>query len=81
MWAAEARRAEQWDHTACLMALIANCNRDPKRQRRPYTPAQFHPFPGRLQKPKPKERAGVGLLRALLVDGRGADDLMAEIEG
>ncbi len=42
---AEARRRHDWDQTAELLALLANAHRDPKRQRRPYTSAQFHPLP------------------------------------
>lgn len=40
---AEARRTDQWDHTSELLALIANCNRDPKKTR-PYHSTQFNPF-------------------------------------
>lgn len=40
----EGRRREAWDHTASLMALIANCNRDAQKVRRPFHPDQFHPM-------------------------------------
>ena len=40
---AEARRRDAWERTAALMALLANCHRDPKK-----TPAfkvsDFDPF-------------------------------------
>lgn len=39
----DGRRRQQWTHTANIMALIANCNRDPKRQRRPFHLADFLP--------------------------------------
>ncbi|MBI5940567.1 MAG: hypothetical protein HY859_09090 [Caulobacterales bacterium] len=39
---AEARNQERWNHTAALLALTANCHRDPKR-RQPYVPADFLP--------------------------------------
>ena len=32
-----------WEQTSNLMALIANCNRDPKKSR-PFKPADFNPF-------------------------------------
>jgi hypothetical protein len=38
-----ARRRDQWCHTANLMALVANCHRDPKRMRRPFDLADFLP--------------------------------------
>jgi hypothetical protein len=39
----EATRREQWSHTANVMALLANCHRDPKRSRRPFHVADFLP--------------------------------------
>jgi hypothetical protein len=40
---AHGKNLQQWWHTAALMSLIANCNRDPKQNPRPFTPQQFHP--------------------------------------
>ena len=37
------RRREQWSHTANVMALLANCHRDPKRLRRPFDLVDFLP--------------------------------------
>ncbi len=41
---------EKWNHTSVLLALQANCHRDPKKRRRPYSARDFHPFPP----PRPK---------------------------
>lgn len=38
-----ARRCDTWWHTANVMALVANCHRDPKRMRRPYDVSDFLP--------------------------------------
>jgi hypothetical protein len=38
-----ARRRERWSHTANVMALVANCHRDPKRVRRPFDLVDFLP--------------------------------------
>ena len=38
-----ARRRERWSHTANVMALMANCHRDPKRVRRPFDMVDFLP--------------------------------------
>ena len=65
---AEARQREQWNHTASLLALLANCHRDPKKTR-PYKPAQFHPH-GRPRKPAPAATADIGLLKTVFVDRR-----------
>ena len=37
------RRRQQWSHTANVMALVANCHRDPKRLRRAFHVADFLP--------------------------------------
>lgn len=34
----------QWDHTASLLTMTANINRDTKKRRRPYQLADFHPY-------------------------------------
>ncbi|HNO80544.1 MAG TPA: hypothetical protein PKN33_21050 [Phycisphaerae bacterium] len=40
---AEARTRDDWGRTSSLMALLANCNRDPKKTRA-YRPSDFDPF-------------------------------------
>jgi hypothetical protein len=35
---------QQWWHTASLMALFANCHRDPKKRAQPFSAAEFHPY-------------------------------------
>lgn len=34
----------QWDQTSLLWATLANANRDPKTQPKPFTPADVHPL-------------------------------------
>jgi hypothetical protein len=43
-WMVEARRIDQWNHTASLLALWASIHRDPKKRRAPFAPAEFHPL-------------------------------------
>ncbi|MCY2927920.1 MAG: hypothetical protein NTV86_00210 [Planctomycetota bacterium] len=38
---ADFRNREDWERTANVMALIANCNRDPKKRPSPYGPGEF----------------------------------------
>lgn len=40
---ADARQESDWSRTASVMALIANCNRDPKQRREPFAPQDFTP--------------------------------------
>jgi len=39
----EGRTRADWGRTSSLMALIANCHRDPKRRPRPFTADDFTP--------------------------------------
>jgi hypothetical protein len=40
---AEARSRDRWARTSALMALIANCHRDPKKSRA-FKPSDFDPY-------------------------------------
>jgi hypothetical protein len=42
---AEERLDYDWNHTSSLMALVANCHRDPDSP--PFTPLDFHPLRAR----------------------------------
>ena len=64
----DARRQDQWSHTAALMALIANVHRNPKKRSRPYLPADFHPLVER--KPVSIEKVGIRVLKRVFVDKR-----------
>jgi hypothetical protein len=48
---AEAKAEAAWDHTAALMALIAEVNRNPEQRGRQFTPAEFHPMHQRRRRP------------------------------
>ncbi|MEM0924769.1 MAG: hypothetical protein AAGJ83_01905 [Planctomycetota bacterium] len=64
-------RMEAWDHTASVMTLIANCNRDPKVRSRPYAIHHVHPF-----REKSKSSGGIRIckenrdLLKMVVDAR-----------
>ena len=64
---AEARCKERWSHTAALMALIANVNRDPKKTS-PYKPTDFNPYHQSRRGPIPK--VGIEALKQAFVDQR-----------
>lgn len=59
---AEARSQDAWSHTSSVMALIANCHRDPKKGRA-FKPADFSPF-APVEK---KLKAPVSVLRDIFV--------------
>jgi hypothetical protein len=41
MWLA--RERSEWDRASQLLAMQANCNRDPKKSE-PFDPVSFHPY-------------------------------------
>ncbi|MCL2645603.1 MAG: hypothetical protein FWD61_01195 [Phycisphaerales bacterium] len=38
----QSRQEDNWNHTAALLSMLANANRDPKKGRA-FKPADFHP--------------------------------------
>ncbi len=66
LWMTDARRNDQWSHTAAVMALTANVHRNPKKRSQPYTPAEFHPLVE--QKKTPTKKAGLKALKDVFVD-------------
>lgn len=61
---AEARVDHDWGQTANLMALIANCHRDPKKSR-PIEASQFYP---RLKRQKAAtQKAPISILKDVFV--------------
>ena len=59
---AEASTRDAWGRTSSLMALLANCNRDPKKTRA-YRPSDFDPF----SKASQPIKADFSLLREVFV--------------
>lgn len=72
---AEGRGREMWGHTSAVLALMANCNRDPKKSRA-FSPADFNPYAARRRRGIPITAANIDVLRRIFVpaDGAGARD-------
>jgi hypothetical protein len=65
---ADARFDVDWSHTSAVLAMLANCNLDPKKRSRPYIPADFHPS-HRRPAAKPTEKAAdLKILKTLFVE-------------
>jgi len=63
----EARRRDQWDHTAALLAAQAEVNRDRKKRPKPFTPDDFHPLPDpRRKRRRPAEKGDISMLKVFL---------------
>lgn len=55
-----------WAHTASIMALIANVNRDPKRRSTPFTANDFNPYAKRVEPQRIKVKFSA--LKSIFVD-------------
>lgn len=60
----EGRGRLEWGQTSCLMALVANILRDPKKSK-PVKPADFNPY---SQKAKPVMKITMAQLRGMIPD-------------
>ncbi len=58
-----------WDHTASIMAIIAEVNRDRKKNPTPFSASMFHPRKAKLKKP-PVEQVDLKILKTIFVDRR-----------
>ena len=60
-----------WSYTSELMALIANCNRDPKKQPRPFVANDFNPYAesDRPRRGVPITADNIDLLRVIVPGG------------
>lgn len=69
----EARCRQQWRHTASVIAVLVNLNRDPKKGE-PVGPDDFDPYVQHDRDTgvakEPKIRVGVGILKTLFVDNK-----------
>ncbi len=62
---AEARAKDEWSRMSALLALLANCHRDPKKTRA-FKPADFDPF---AKRPAPVP-IDMDDLKAVFLEGR-----------
>ena len=67
---AESRGRLEWGRTSCLMALVANLMRDPKKSKG-VKPSDFNPY---FQKRKPIIKAPVSVLRDVWCKRKEGDE-------
>ncbi|MGD9856510.1 MAG: hypothetical protein AB7U20_16305 [Planctomycetaceae bacterium] len=67
VWMAESRQSDAWNHTASVLALLANAHRDPKKTR-PLKPADFHPLRKPTPTPPAPPKADISILKTVFVD-------------
>lgn len=51
-----ARRSDQWDHTADVLARLVNPHRDRLKHPQPFTREDFHPF---MEKRQPQRQGTI----------------------
>lgn len=61
-WLAEGAQRERWARAGALMALLANCHRDPNKTR-PFKPSDFDPYGKRTNERIQLNKGTIGLLR------------------
>lgn len=69
---ARARQSESWNHTASILAMLVNVNRDSKRSR-PAKPSEFHPLHGRRSSGIPLTKGNLKVLKSVFVDRSPAE--------
>jgi len=62
---AEAKARDHWAHTSCVLAMIANAHRDPKKTRA-YRPSDFNPFARKRKRGFPITTENISMLKALV---------------
>lgn len=67
----QSRQKDAWNHTADLLAMLANINRDPKTSRARQR-ADFHPLPDAKQRraKAPPIKGDITMLKSVFVDRR-----------
>ena len=66
-WMVEGRQRDQWMHTARILSMMANVNRDPKRSKE-YTWQDFYPFPVNKADRSDIPKVGISVLKDVFVD-------------
>lgn len=69
VWMSEGRSREGWNHTAAVLAMLANVNRDPKKGR-PLKLADFHPMHEAAAPAQQLPKVEVSLLKTIFVENR-----------
>jgi len=63
---AEAKRRDRWAHTSALLAMLANCHRNPKKP--PRKPSDFDPYELAKKRTPVAKSDGFKMLKAVFVD-------------
>jgi len=62
----DGKLSEQWQHTASIMAMIANSVRDAKKKKKAYAWKDFYPMPLPKQRIPEGSKVGIDVLKVFL---------------
>jgi len=74
---AESRIRQEWNHTSAVLAMLANCHRDPKKART-FRPGDFHPLTRESARRGELPKASIMLLKTIFVDQHRRADAAPE---
>ena len=66
VWMADARQTDAWNHTAAVLAMLANTHRNPKKAR-PFKPSDFHPGTRSARPQEPLPKVDISILKSVFV--------------
>ena len=66
VWMADAKQTDAWNHTAAVLAMLANTHRNPKKAR-PFKPSDFHPGTRSARPQEPLPKVDISILKTVFV--------------
>jgi len=70
LWMAEGHGRDEWGRLSVLLALTANCHRDPKKGR-PLKPSDYDPFRREPDEVVEVDRENIATLKQAFLNGQG----------
>ena len=70
LWMAEGHARDEWNRLSTLLALTANCHRDPKKGRA-LRPDDFDPFGGEPTEVVHVDKSSIGLMKQAFMNKAG----------
>jgi len=74
LWMAEGHGRDEWGRLSVLLALTANCHRDPKKGRA-LKPSDYDAFRRELDEVVEVDRENIGTLKQAFLSGQGRKGL------
>ena len=66
----QGKRKEEWQHTASILAMVANTVRDPKKKRKAYCTEDFYPKSFDTRRKEVPMRVPISALKSAFIDNQ-----------